>query len=124
MVVVELVVVVLVVVTVLALVVDLAMVMVLVVVMVLAFVVVLAMVVVKGKVIIEECLDTLIDHFRMLLTNYNVSYVLVFHMFLFFICSCCNVQVISFVLIVITNYYVSLIVGMVASQPNKPTIKE
>lgn len=71
------------------------------------------------------------DHFRMLLTNYNVPHVLVFYMFLFFICSCCpysliccNVHVLPFVLIVITNYYVSLIVGMAASQPNKPTMKE
>ena len=76
MVVVELVVVVLVVVVVLALV------------MVLALVVDLAVVMDKGKFVIEECLDTSMDHFRMFLTNYNVSYVLVFHMFLFFICSC------------------------------------
>jgi hypothetical protein len=52
-------------------------------VMVLALVVDLAEVVVLGKVIIEECLDTSMDHFRMLLTNYNVS------IFFFFICSCC-----------------------------------
>ena len=47
-----------------------------------------------------------------------------FHMFLFFMSSCCNVHVLPFVLIVITNYYVSLIVGMAASHPNKPTMKE
>ena len=29
-----------------------------------------------------------------------------------------------FVLIVLTNHYVPLIVGMAASQPNKPTMKE
>ena len=38
----------------------------------------------------------------MFLTNYNVSYVLVF----------------PYVLLVITNYPVCLIVGMAASQPN------
>ena len=54
------------------------------VVLVLALVVILAVVVVLGKVVIEECLDTSMDHFRMLLTNYNVSYVLVFHMFLLY----------------------------------------
>ena len=63
------------------------MVVVLAVVMVLALVMDLAVVMDKGKVVIEECLDTSMDHFRMLLTNYNVSNVLVFHMFFFFICS-------------------------------------
>ena len=57
------------------------------VVMVLALVMDLAVVMDKGKVVIEECLDTSMDHFRMFLTNYNVSYVLVFHMFFFFICA-------------------------------------
>ena len=56
------------------------------VVMVLALVMDLAVVMDKGKVVIEECLDTSMDHFRMLLTNYNVSYVLAFHMFLFYMC--------------------------------------
>ena len=54
------------------------------VVMVLALVMDLAVVMDKGKVVIEECLDTSMDHFRMLLTNYNVSYVLIFHMFLLY----------------------------------------
>ena len=46
-----------------------------------------------------------------------------YHMFLFFICSSFS-YVLPFVLIVLTNHYVSLIVGMAASQPNKPTMKE
>ena len=76
MVVVELVVVVLAVVMVLAVVIAFALV------MVLSLVVDLAVVMDRDKVVIEECLDTSMDHFHMLLTNYNVSYVLLFHMFL------------------------------------------
>ena len=81
--------------------------------MVLALVVDLAVVMDKGKVVIEECLDTSMDHFRM---------------FLFFICSSFSyvlvAHVLPFVFIVFTDHYVSLIVGMAASQPNKPTMKE
>ena len=51
-----------------------------------------------------------------------------FQMFLFFICSSFSyvllLHVLPFVFIVFTNHYVSLIVGMAASQPNKPTMKE
>ena len=53
-------------------------------VMVLALVVDLAVVMDKGKFVIEECLDTSMDHFRVFLTNYNVSYVLVFPYVLIF----------------------------------------
>ncbi|XBI45594.1 hypothetical protein VPH35_110045 [Triticum aestivum] len=49
-------------------------------------------------------------------------------MFLFFICSSFSyvlvVHVLLIVFIVFTDHYVSLIVGMAASQPNKPTMKE
>ncbi|XBI02361.1 hypothetical protein VPH35_130925 [Triticum aestivum] len=49
-------------------------------------------------------------------------------MFLFFICSSFSyvlvAHVLPFVFIVFTDHYVSLIVGMAASQPNKPTMKE
>ena len=56
-------------------------------VIVLALVVDLAVVMDKRKFVIEECLDTYMDHFRMFLTNYNVSYVLVFpYVLLFHIC--------------------------------------
>ena len=85
-------------------VVELVVVVVLAVVMVLALVVYLVVVMDKDKVVIEECLDTSMDHFRMLLTNYNVS------IYIFSICSCCpysliccDVHVLQFVLIVITN---------------------
>ncbi|XBI87324.1 hypothetical protein VPH35_025437 [Triticum aestivum] len=49
-------------------------------------------------------------------------------MFFFFICSSFSyvlvAHVIPFVFIVFTDHYVSLIVGMAASQPNKPTMNE
>ena len=70
------------VVVVLAVVMVLAMVMVLALVVDLALVLDLAVVMDRDKVVIEECLDTSMDHFRMLLTNYNVPYVLLFHMLL------------------------------------------
>ena len=36
---------------------------------------------------------------------------------------CCNLHVFLYGLLVITNHYVFVIVGMAASQPNKPTMK-